>query len=291
MLAKLIKHDFKALSRILVPTQLAVLAASILATIGFAFNTRAGMNAAHSNTAMQILQVVTIMISGLLIFAIFASIILVAIIIFYHFYKSFITDEGYLTFTLPTTSGKLLWSKLITAMLWLLISSVVIFLCFNIFLAFGISDSGVVNGGYIQFISEFFRIVGQNMTWSIALLGFELLLLVVVGTASGVLQVYLALIMGGVVAQKNKLLAGIGFYFAINILVSILATVGQFIVGNKFINFTMSVGGESSFQANANALVSAFQPFILYYIGISGLLAVAFFLCSRWMIKNKLNLS
>ena len=62
MLGKLIKQDFKSLSRILFPTQLAILAASIIGTISFAINIRKGVGAYFQNGTFGIISGISAMI-------------------------------------------------------------------------------------------------------------------------------------------------------------------------------------------------------------------------------------
>ena len=58
--------------------------------------------------------------------------IVMFILVFLRFYKNFYTDEGYLTFTLPVKRGTLLMSKTLNAMIWTVLSSLVMFFCFFI---------------------------------------------------------------------------------------------------------------------------------------------------------------
>ena len=211
MLGKLIKHDFTSLSRVLFPTQLAVLAATILATLGFAFNIRAGFSNIEAGGFMNLLRLLTGFLSGVMMLAIIAASVLVAFIIFQRFYKNLMCSEGYLTFTLPVSTSEILWSKLITAMLWTIISSVVIFICVNIFVLFGTGHSGIVNTEVYNQIGKALHdvnnIIGARIAWPI----IEFVLLTVVGMAYSILQIYLALIIGGIVSQKHKILASVGF--------------------------------------------------------------------------------
>ena len=85
------------------------------------------------------------MLGGLLavvmVLAIIAACFLVFFIICAHFYRNLMTDEGYLTFTLPVKTSEILWSKLITAMLWTIISVVVIGLCVLMFVGLSTAAS------------------------------------------------------------------------------------------------------------------------------------------------------
>ena len=294
MLGKLIKHDFHSLSRVLLPTQLAVLAATILATLGFVFNYRVGYSNFNENGFLQLLKLITGFLSVVMVLAIIASAVLVAFIIFQRFYKNLMCSEGYLTFTLPVSTSEILWSKLITAMIWTIISSVVIFISINIFVLFGTADSGIVNTevynqiGYA--LQEVDKIIGARIVWPI----LEFALLMLVGTAYSILQVYLALIIGGMVSQKHKILASIGFYFVIQIAVSILSSIAQFFLAGSMTNTMMNLDNASFETQNAletyNLIIGAIQPYFWFYLVFSLAITAGFFLLSRYFLKNKLNL-
>lgn len=301
MLGKLIKHDFRSLSRILLPTQLAILGATILATAGFAFNFKLRYTGAFGSLSetglLALIKAITAFLSGLLLVAILAASVLIFFIIFQRFYKNLMSSEGYLTFTLPVTTAEILWSKLITAVLWMLISSVVIFLSLNIFILFGTSSSTALNLEFYreigQFIGQAFDLIGARLTWPV----LEFALFTLVATVFEILHIYLALIIGGVVSQKHKVLAGIGFYFVINIAVSILSTIMQFFMTGSMVDTFESFNGVVIETNNALAARNvydfffvALQPYYWAYLVFFLGLSAACFLLSHYLLKNKLNL-
>lgn len=294
MLGKLIKHDFRSLSRILLPTQIAVLGATILATLGFVFNYRIGYSNLNENGLVQLLQLITGFLSVVMVLAIIASAVLVAFIIFQRFYKNLMCSEGYLTLTLPVSTSEILWSKLITAMLWTIISSVVIFISINIFVMFGTAENGIVNTEVYKQIGyalhEVDRVIGARIIWPI----LEFALLMLIGTAYSILQVYLALIIGGMVSQKHKILASIGFYFVIQIAVGILSSIANFFLAGSMTNTMMNLDGANFETQNVleiyNILIGAVQPYFWFYIVFSLAITAGFFLLSNYFLKNKLNL-
>ena len=229
-----------------------------------------------------------------MVVAIIAASILVAFIIFQRFYKNLMCSEGYLTFTLPVTTSEILWSKLITAMIWTIISSVVIFICINIFVLFGTAESGFFNTEVYREICKVIHEVnvtlGARIIWPI----LEFALLVFVATASSILQVYLALIIGGIVSQKHKILAAIGFYFVIQIAVSILSTIVQYFMAGSMVNSfadleNLHIEASNGLEAY-NIIVGALQPYFWIYFVFTIAITAGFFLLSHYFLKNKLNL-
>lgn len=294
MLGKLIKHDFKSLSKVLFPTQIAVVGATIIATLGFAFNVRSGYSQAEAFGFMNLIRLLTGFLSAMMLLAIIAASVLVAFMIFQRFYKNLMCDEGYLTFTLPVTTSEILWSKLITATLWTIISSVVIVVCVNIFMLFGTADSGIMNlevyrqiGKALAAVNE---TIGARVIWPILEFG----LLMLVSTVNKIFQVYLAIIIGGVVSQKHKILASIGFYFVISIAVSMLASIAQFFLSGQLFGTAMTFdsntfAGKSVLEIY-NLILGAAQPYYWFYLVFVAALTAGFFVLSHYLLKNKLNL-
>lgn len=294
MLGKLIKYDFRSLSRILFPTQIAILGATIIATLGFLFNVRIDLSGASMNGGIGLLRIIIGFLSGIMVLGIIAASFLVAFIIFQRFYKSLMSDEGYLTFTLPVTTTDILWSKLITAMLWTIISGVVIFICINIFLVLGTSRRVVFNFEIYREISRFIHEAFQTIGGKLTLPMIEFVLLSLVSLAYSILHVYLALIIGGIVSQKHKVLAGIGFYFAISMIVGTISSVVQYFIGEPLLSRFNALEGVP-FDSRTpieiyDIIFSASQPYYWFMLIFMLALSAAFFILCHYLLKNKLNL-
>ena len=294
MLGKLIKHDFRSLSRVLLPAQLAILGATILATVGFAVNLKMDYSEVQVNGLLSLLRIITGLLSGIMIVAIIAASILMAFIVFQRFYKNLISDEGYLTFTLPVTTANILWSKLITAMIWTLISGAVIFVCLNIFVLFGTGNDEFVNLEVYQAIGKGLHAINTTIVARVIWPILEIILFTIIAAANNILQIYLALIIGGVVSHKHKVMAGIGFYFAINIAVSIMMSVIQFFLSGTMLRAFDNLNGIQWENKNAleiyNHLFSTVQPYFWLSLGLTLALTGGYFLLSHYLLKNKLNL-
>lgn len=287
MLSKLIKYDFRALSRVLWPTMAAVAGASLIAALSFRFSERA-----YADSSSGLVTVLSGILALIMVLAIIAACLLVVFLICAHFYRNLMTDEGYLTFTLPVKTSEILWSKLITAMFWTLISTAVVFLCVLLFA--GVSASGSKNGMQIlgdltDGVRQIFGVFGAKS----ALLTVEFILLALAGMAYSILHIYLALVIGGVVSHKHKILAGIGFYFVISIIVSVITSIAQYYLGGSLITGMSAFGSVWRIQSDvemANSLVRAAQPY--YWFNLVFLLAMdaAYFLLSKYFLEKKLNL-
>ena len=288
MLGKLIKYDFKAISRTLLPLLLGVFGATILACISMKVN----MSLPDYGDTSQVIRAITGLVSGLMLFAIIASIFICVIVIFQRYYRNFMKDEAYLTFTLPVTSTQHLWSKLITAFIWEIICTIAIIVCALIFAVFGTSPDSFMNTAVINGIGQGFSglfglLGGQGILYAL-----EVIALMLVGSVFGIMQIFLAMTIGGMLAKKHKGLAAVGFYFAINIVVSIISTAITSIIAMR----TSEVIVDSFDFATGNALESAgsvvarvVHPMLISYIVMFAVFSVGMFILCRYFLKNKLN--
>lgn len=280
MLLKLIKHDFRALSRTLLPLNLSVVGAGVLEAVLLAVVVRTLdlPDPGVTGTTAAVALTLPIMLIGV---AILASATVSLILIAVHFYRNLIGDEGYLMFTLPTTSGRILWSKLITGMLYLAINAAAIAIAIDLPLLFGTGTEGLVNTDLTAFIAravpELERMLsGVNLPGTIA----AGVLFAVTGAASQLLKLYFAMAVGGLSAKKHKLLATIGVYFGTNLVLGFLKNVlrALFALG------TFSVGADGISGA------AAVSSYLWYSVGTSLAACALFFLLSRLMFTKRLNL-
>ncbi len=116
MLRKLIKHEFRATARTMVPLFLILLAVTVCAFVSVRFLT-AGFASIISGSFMF-----------LFVLAIIATLVMSFVLMIQRFHSSFLTDEGYLMFTLPVSVHSLVWSKLIVSTVWFIATGVAVVL-------------------------------------------------------------------------------------------------------------------------------------------------------------------
>ena len=288
MLKKLFKHDFRALSRTLFPLQIGILGGGLLATLLTVLTIRIGENTANTGGSAMLRAVImgvsatTAVLIGI---AIMASAFVTLLLICYHFYRSFLGDEGYLTFTLPVSTSKLIWSKLLTGMLWTLINAVVIVVTLLIFSVFGTTTSSIANIDVLNAIRTFFTDILPQLSEyvNVPLMTVEVVVIGILGLASQMLEIYFAIVVGGQVAKKHKILAAIGMYLLINMGVGIIST--------TFMSIVSFGEGIASLTFNTVQEVSTFMTSVFGWYGVlfAGL-AVLFFFLIRSILKKNLNL-
>lgn len=285
MLGKLIKHDFRAFSRTLLPLQLGVLGGGLLAAVLARLTALLiGTNASGAATGfLWLFGALSALLTGLLFIAICSSALVTLVLICIRVQKSFFGDEGYLTFSLPTTTGRLLWSKIITGTVWLVINSLIILLTMFLFGLFGTTQETFVNMDVLRGLGSFFGGFGDLFValftadatpgmWLMAILG---VIDVLAGLLLAVLSLYFAVIAGGMMAKKHKLLAAIAVYFAIHFCLGfVLAVCGAFAIA------VVSV---------ANPLGAVWLMLVGALIVLGGL-STGLFFWARQLLKNRLNL-
>lgn len=288
MLKKLFKHDFRALSRTLFPLQIGILGGGLVATLLTVLTIRVGENTANTGGSAllrSLIMGVSATASVLIGIAIMASAFVTLLLICYHFYRSFLGDEGYLTFTLPVSTSKLILSKLFTGMIWTLINAVVIVITLLIFSVFGTTTSSIANMDVLQAIRMFFTdILPQAAQYvNVPLMAVEIVVIGILGLAAQMLEIYFAIVVGGQVAKKHKVLAAIGMYLLINMGVGIIST--------TFMSIVTFGEGLSTMVFDTVPEVTRFMTSAFGWYGVlfAGL-AVLFFFLIRSIFKKNLNL-
>lgn len=282
MLKKLLKYEFKAVSKSLVPMLLAIFGLSVLSSFIIVLNNAISRSSAASSVFAAIFQIITSIILVFSVIALFASILIVIFLLLQRYYKNFFTDEGYLTFTLPVEVKQLLATKLISGFVWTIVGTIVIFVSIMFFLPFATAEDGHlisfdVLTTFIDVISSFYRYVG---TLNSVLFTVEFILLGVIGVISQLLLYYLAITIGSIIAKKHKILASIGMYFAINSVTGIVAGIIMFLI--------MLISPQTA--QNIDSLYGVSHSFLIMYILIYALMGTVSYLICKSMLKNKLNL-
>lgn len=137
MLSKLIKHEFRATSRIMWPVFFGMLALTVLMRVSLPLTN-------HDSWVLQLIAVLLVMGYGFGLLALaFAPLVLSACRWRDHVLK----DEGYLTLTLPVSVHELLASKLIVAAVWYAAAFLVGILSLML---------GVAGWSDLQYVPEFF---------------------------------------------------------------------------------------------------------------------------------------
>ena len=207
MLGKLIKHEFRATGRLMAPLFGALLLLAVFVRVSDLVLRRADAPVFFEALNALLLVVYVLAILGVTVFA--------TILMIKRFHQNFLTDEGYLMFTLPAGVHSLLWSKLITAALFFIFT----FLADALAVAIVVWRGGMAADIYHGFASFFQELNGYYMANGLAF-ALETLALLFVSLLVTCLLFYAPMSIGYSFANHKGLLSVV-FYFVIQAILQI----------------------------------------------------------------------
>lgn len=286
MFAKLLKYDFRSTKKIGLILLLCILGAAVLGGAGIV----SIVGIVESGISDALRSVLTVMLTLTIVMSVITLIIAAFVMFVYicvNFYKSLVTDEGYLTFTLPVKAKDILLSKTVNGIVWMvitvlaiivsifLVAFVVIFILSDKPLDF-LSDAGQLIS---QIIREIITAFGESGTWDFVLNVILVVANLIVAGITSLLLCFTAIFTGSVIVKKNKALAAFGLVYGFNAVYGIIRNV----IYSVFI--TASSAG-SDFNVVFLFSGSNISTFILNVIA-----TVAFFLITKNLMEKHVNLS
>ena len=260
MFLKLMKQDIRATARIMVPVYAAAIVLAVF--------TRVLDLLPQDNAFMSVL---TGLVGVLFSLAMTATVIASFVLMIWRFHKNYMTDEGYLMFTLPVSTAELIFSKLLVAIAWFACSALVVSAATLI----------VGSGGSIQIIG-FDQIPPEQLKGAAA----------AVVAASLVAGVTLCLMLYACMAigqsfRRRKTLMAVVFFFMFYIVSQIIGVsfIAQ-IIQNSPSADAILFGDAASMGMMFQFIIGALWRFT----GISAVGAVVYYAITHWMLSRKLNL-
>ena len=202
MLGKLIKHEFRATGRLMAPLFGALLLLAVFSRV-----TNQILQQVPNPT--RVLYIVSVLLAIVYVLAGLGVMVFSTVLMIKRFHQNFLTDEGYLMFTLPVGVHSLLWSKLLTAALFFLFT----FAAELLALAIVIWQGGVSAGVYNNFISGL-RELGSYYTGNGIAIALETFAMLFVSLLVTCLLFYAPMSIGYSFANHKGLLSVV-FYFVI----------------------------------------------------------------------------
>lgn len=217
MLSKLLKHEFRATGRKMLPSL------GVLALLGLL--AMLSIRILDADIGSNLLRIIMILILVAFVIGITVIWIVALVQMILRFYNNLLKDEGYLMFTLPTNTHALIWSKLIVAVVWFFATALLIFILCTLAIVIG----GNMNFDDIQaaFIGvgdvlEALRSVGIG-TGSLVLIALELILASVCACLTTCLHFFAAMGLGQM-SSTHKGLWSVLAFVAISIVFQVLVT-------------------------------------------------------------------
>lgn len=273
MLSKLIKHEWRNVSKMLIVINSFTVVMTIIGCIS------AYSPLWHSN-------VENIWLLGISVFVVYYITIIVVsfssmIYLAVRFYKNMYTDEGYLMHTLPVTPRQLILSKGIVATVWSLITSALIVLsimslgaCFVL----NLSDEF----SYIHTVFDLFPYLVEMLEeiFDMQFVSFVIWFIIysILGTISGISMIYGAVSLGQFFT-KHKVMGAFLSYFGIYMAIQTVTSVLMTPITTKI----MLTGEPLSMSGFLN-------PILFASLILSVVIGIALYILTEYIMTKKLNL-
>lgn len=281
MFAKLFKYDMKAIKRYALPLLIVLACLTVVGAIDGAVLVKSTENFSDDNAEAFVpnfLFTVSIFSLLFIIFAIVAVGAIAGILVMVEYYKSTVTDEAYLTFTLPVKSKQILMSKTLNGVIWSIVfalASIVSILIIFIVIAISIGPSNYPPD--------------MNVTTSdlggvgaILFTVFSAVLYAFTFVVNSVLLYFMAITLSSTVTTKHRVLCAIGCVIGINFGYGIINDVIQTIITLIAMAGATVSGEVAVWVTGITMLVRA-----VFMAGFS----VLFFYFTNKMLDKKLNLA
>lgn len=283
MLGKLIKYELSATARRFIPLYIGLIAFSIFINISTSIiNINDAKSIYYQNSLGRVLLSTALTISTFIYISIIIAIIIMTLVIsIQRFYKNLLSDEGYLMFTLPVCTHKLILSKFLTTLIWGVCS----------FLFMIISLIIIVPGGF-SFISTVINnisyIYSQIASVPILLQFFILLTINIILNFPFLILTLYASIAIGHLAHKYRALLSFVTFIGLSIIIAIITNIFSDIFSDL-----LPIPQINSSNSISNYIDYGFitlNSFLIFSIVLCVILSVVFYFVTHYILSKKLNL-
>ena len=274
MFTKLLKHEWRATRGMLGTMCLVCLGASLLG----GGTMRYLIAASYADAQHHAIVVLNVLAMAAAIIAVAVTGVAALFLLIGRFYKSRFTDEGYLTFTLPVNTHQNLLASMANTAIGMVIIFFVICAALAVWMLIGFS---AIPGFYErvrevlpEVWAEIRREIGKAENSDI-FGGIALFLVnVLTGSVCELVVLMLSVTIGSIIAKKHKILASVGCYYGINLVLS-------------FVSGICSLAMAFAAEANAGWIMGLFgsNSVILLIVAVGG------YFLMHFLADKKLNLT
>ena len=269
MFGKLFKYDFRAIARTELPSLFALLCVTALGCLN------AGVLCVSAENNGGFLSLLAAGGFMLTVTAFGGLILVMSLMVYVRFYKSTVTDEAYMTFTLPAKPSRILGAKFLSAFLWTILIGAayliaVLLVCLTVL--------ACMSDGEMRLIYDELVYIWQSVDFGTGAVPTAIAA-IVLSSASQILQIFTAILLASAVVRRYKAFAAVGMYFAVNLAVNMIHSV-----------FGFSTGFISSADGPMMQIGSAFTLMMTSQAALSAVIGVICWIVSVWLMKNKVNL-
>ena len=287
MLKKLMKYEWKSLSK-----QLLIMVAILFGTTLIASLVIVSINPDYDDVTTGLMTMSAILAFLLYYFGIIVCTIGTMLIVAIRFYKTCYTDEGYLTHTLPVSTGQLLSSKIIVGTLAYI----------GIMILIAVSVVSIVMVGLVH-IASFADVsleitTDTALTWQslwhefnaeftedfgISIIGYGLILLGIclIGCVCSIVDIFGCISLGQLYT-KHRIIGAILAYFILNFVTQIISYIGAI---PTYLNLAFANEAENEIK-----MFDLISPSLIFNTILSIVIAVIMLFITRYMMTKKLNL-
>ena len=278
MLGKLIKHEFRATGRTMLPLLAAVLLLSPVAGL---------LIRLIDKESFQGFSRFAGVLAVIAFFVLLAALCVTSLVIMVsRFRNSLLLDEGYLSFTLPVRTEALIFSKLIVSFVWFTVTVLAGFCA--VYIIARINYAGSDFSQARLFVSELEKLIGWG---NIVLYALEALLCVFMFSCSVCLHFYAAWSLGYSTANHKSFLS-VCYYILLSFVMTAVFAAFMKLIGNDALKISsryMNTWMESV-KAQQNYAVIPHMFFLgaaLYFLFMS----VLYYIPTILPLKKRLNLN
>lgn len=261
MLGKLLKYEFTATRKLILPLFLVVIAMAALNRLVISIDAFDG-----------VLQIIPGSIMVLYILSLIAVLLLTSFYLVVRFYKNYMTDEGYLMFTLPVNSHQLTISKLVSAMIWT-VATILVILISVLIVVYTPERMTLFMEGLDTIIAELQVTFGTPQT---TILIIEIGLYIFIASIYSTLMIYFAIALGQLFSN-HKIVGAFAAYMGLYTITQVLSTLVLMLLG------ALSV-------PNLNDITLFYKLIMPASIIISLIMSGIYYLGIQYIFKNKMNL-
>ncbi len=267
MLGKYMKHEFKETGKLMIPLNLVILVFTLLGVILLS-------SRLFSPPAMALLAIASLTIYILSLVAIF---IVVYVYFTVRFYKSMYQSQGYLTHTLPLSTGGILNTKILVSLFWVVVTVVITTIS-----VLALIYTGIGQKWSETLLETNFCLYGE---FSLASLFVPIFFLIILGCFEQILMIYASLSVGQLFRQY-RVLASVGTFLVFYIALQVLGTITTFFTQFFSVNKIFSSSKADSITDVVRLYQQIFSVSTLEVI----VFCIVFYLLCYWITDKKLNL-
>lgn len=272
MLTKLMKHEFRATGRIMLPLYLVLL----VTAFGANLSTRGLLN-----TPYRILDVLGMLLVIAFVVAIIGVCVMSMVVMVQRFYKNLLQDEGYVMLTLPVSIHQQVWSKLVVSAVWFAATVIAVILAFCV-MAYDVGFVKLFFESMAGVLKELREVTAYYAINGTAIL-LEFVVLCFLSCCAMCLQFYAALAVGHSFAS-HKMAWSVAFFFifqfAVQMLTSMVVILGDALGLDVLLAGMMDGLGHM-------AGIHALMIFMIACVVIYG---AVFYIVTTYFLKKRLNL-